>query len=329
MLLSSSNLLLAQCQVGSSGCGGYTLNIDITPITIKPSTNNCPWGYNYNVEFKYIIKVSGVNSCYNGNIGIQPQISCSGQNNGYYTINVPAPTVGSGSTTATYTGTLTTSSNSYRNASDCGSATPSSINCNSINITTFGPGISTATYNCNVALPIQLINFGGSCRGEEKQFEWSTASEQNTAYFMIEGSNDGMNWVELYKSKAASISSTTKTYTAKIASNKMQFYRLKQTDLDEKTSYSGSIVVANCIESHILDIEQIYPNPSSGTFNIQYTQSQTENGSLELLNSLGVKIKTFDGLPNNIDLSELNNGVYILQLKTNAKTILRKLIVNR
>ena len=156
-LLMGQYFASAQCTISSSGCGGYTVQVSITPTTIVTSSATCPFGYNYNVTFNYSITVSGSNTCWNGNIGIQPQIFCNSQNNGYYTINVPAPTVGVPSTN-TYTGTLTTTTNPYNSNTDCASATPLSLNCNSTNITIYGPGISTTTVSCST--PINTISTG-------------------------------------------------------------------------------------------------------------------------------------------------------------------------
>jgi len=94
----------AQCLVKATGCGEYTVNISFNPIDIVPSTTNCPFGYNYNVQFSYSVTVSGVNTCSNGNIGIQPQITCDRQSNGNFDFSVPAPIVGNPSTSVTYTG---------------------------------------------------------------------------------------------------------------------------------------------------------------------------------------------------------------------------------
>ena len=121
----------AQCSI-SSTCG-YDVLTTITPTSIVPSTLTCPFGYNYNVTFNYSITITGINTCFNGNIGIQPKIFCNaGQSNGYFTINITAPAVGSSSSSTTYNGTLTTSTNQYRNLSDCNTATPNSLNCNAI-----------------------------------------------------------------------------------------------------------------------------------------------------------------------------------------------------
>ncbi|HRG58859.1 MAG TPA: hypothetical protein PK323_07845, partial [Bacteroidia bacterium] len=150
--------LLAQCTIPSAGCGGYTVQVTITPTAIVPSSMSCPFGFNYNVTFNYSIVVSGANTCFNGNIGIQPQIFCNGgQNNGYFTINVPAPLVGTPST-ITYNGTLTTSTNPFSSGTNCASATPSNMNCNNIDVTIFGPGISTTTVSCNS--PVNSITTG-------------------------------------------------------------------------------------------------------------------------------------------------------------------------
>jgi hypothetical protein len=137
----------AQCTIPSSGCGGYTVQVTITPTAIVPSSMTCPFGFNYNVTFDYSITVSGANTCFNGNIGIQPQIFCNSQNNGYFTINVPAPLVGTPSTN-TYTGTLTTTTNPFSGGTNCATANPLNMNCNSIDVTIFGPGISTTTVSC-------------------------------------------------------------------------------------------------------------------------------------------------------------------------------------
>jgi hypothetical protein len=147
-LLMSQHFASAQCTINSSGCGGYTVQVSITPTLIVPSSMSCPFGYNYNVTFDYSITVSGANTCFNGNIGIQPQIFCNSQNNGYFTISVPAPIVGTPST-INYTGTLTTTTNPYSPGTDCATATPLTMNCNSIDVTIFGPGISTTTVNCS------------------------------------------------------------------------------------------------------------------------------------------------------------------------------------
>jgi len=44
--------------------------------------------------------------------------------------------------------------------------------------------------NCPVGLPIQLINFEGKAYSSFNKLLWSTASEKNTNYFLIQRSNN-------------------------------------------------------------------------------------------------------------------------------------------
>ncbi|MBI3237353.1 MAG: hypothetical protein HYZ43_00665, partial [Flavobacteriia bacterium] len=154
---------------------GYTVTVNIKLISIVPSSTNCTSGpgYNYNVRFAYTITAVGTNTCSSGTLGVQPQIFCnSGQNNGYFTISNSIP---SGAVSVSNSGTLTTTTNPYRNVADCNTSTPTSLGCNSMQITIFGPGISTATYPCSFStLPIKLYEFFGSYKAGAVLLKWST-----------------------------------------------------------------------------------------------------------------------------------------------------------
>lgn len=177
----NSTSSFAQCTINSTS--GYTVQISVTPLAIIPSSANCVNGYNYNVQFSYSITVTGINTSYNGNIGIQPQIFCNNQNNGNYTIHVAAPTVGSAASSNTYNGTLTTQTNPWTTATDCNTATPSSQNCNSMQVTIFGPGISTNTYPCvlnNMVLSTGTIA-ASLCAGTAVSVPYTKVGTFNTA----------------------------------------------------------------------------------------------------------------------------------------------------
>jgi len=67
----------------------------------------------------------------------------------------------------------------------------------------------------------------------------------------------------------------------------------------------------------------IYPNPANTEINIGL--NSTENSQIEILNSLGeVVIKKQN--QNNIDISNLTNGLYIISVKQNQKIAKQKFI---
>jgi hypothetical protein len=74
---------------------------------------------------------------------------------------------------------------------------------------------------------------------------------------------------------------------------------------------------------------RIYPNPASGNVSIVYKGGG--NATAEILNENGLIVKKINQ-PNvnlaNIDISELEAGVYFVRLVTDNTTTLRKLIVN-
>lgn len=99
---------------------------------VAPQT--CPNGYNYNVELGYDVAFSGSNTPANL-WTLQANILNCGD---AATIFFDLPNQGGG-------GTLTTTSNPWRNQSDCATATLADFGCQALEITIDGPGIASQT----------------------------------------------------------------------------------------------------------------------------------------------------------------------------------------
>lgn len=305
--------IVAQCNVvtSSSSCG-YTVYTRIVPVSIVPSSGTCPSGYNYNVRFTYTITVTGVNTCYNDNIGIQPQILCSGQNNGYYSINVPAPTVGAGFSTTNHTGTLTTTSNQYFSSSDCATATPASKNCSSVQASEYGPGLTSTTYPCSSGLPITLLEFKAAYVSGKAILNWSTATEKNNEFFTVERSTDGENWSLAATVKGAGTSSRELHYQAEDTGFErgINYYRLKQTDFDGSFKYSDIAFINTANDN---SPAKIYPNPFNNTINIEMEKA----GEIFIYNNFN-QVLIHQQVEKNLqlDVSLLPTGLYHLKMRS-------------
>jgi hypothetical protein len=82
--------------------------------------------------------------------------------------------------------------------------------------------------------------------------------------------------------------------------------------------------------TNISDLEQcnllVYPNPSNGVFKL--STGNTEVKSVEIYDMLGTLIYTQDEiiLTNEIDISDFENGVYILNVRLNNQNISSRII---
>lgn len=89
-------------------------------------------------------------------------------------------------------------------------------------------------------LPVELLFFDAQWTGDAVDLNWSTASEQNNAFFTVEKSIDGEDFTEVLRVDGAGNSSTTIAYTAQDHDPLpgISYYRLKQTDYNGQASYS-------------------------------------------------------------------------------------------
>lgn len=280
-----------------------------------PTTTICPWGYNYDIIFSYTIAITGNNTCYNDNIGFQPQINCNGQNSSYYTINVAAPTVGAGSVNSAVSGTLTTSTNQYTSATDCATATPESMNCNSLQVTIYGPGISSATYPCSFStLPITLVDFSARYHRDLVMLHWATVAEKNNTLFTLERSSDGSIWSVIDERTGAGNSDVLRQYDAEDPDFNagLNYYRLKQTDNDGSFSYSEIRVVNTLTQFSGF---QVFPNPFSDSFTLSSDPDLT--GNYTVMNSLGQEVSSgsFMG-KTTVDLQAQPASIYFIKIKS-------------
>lgn len=96
-------------------------------------------------------------------------------------------------------------------------------------------------------LPIELSYFAGSMQGDVNVLQWKTESEKNNLYFDLEISSDAQNWnsVDKIKGSINSHSPVTYIYNHKGFSRTVNYYRLKQVDIDGGYKYHGIIAINN------------------------------------------------------------------------------------
>ena len=205
------------------------------------------------------------------------------------------------------------------NASVTGSNNSGTVEGNSV-VSNFSPFTLGSTSTLN-PLPVSLLSFKANKQIENVLVKWSTSNESNNDYFTVEKSYDGEVWINIGVLKGAVNSNGILNYelldlNAKIGT---QFYRLKQTDLNGKNSYS-KIVSLNFSNENI-NLVKLYPQPVTGMLNINIPNNEDENASVTVYNTLGEKLfiyQNLSGLDFQIDLGKLINGIYYIELNVDG-----------
>jgi hypothetical protein len=77
----------------------------------------------------------------------------------------------------------------------------------------------------------------------------------------------------------------------------------------------------------------IYPNPTEGTLYIENTNNIGESAVVRVINSIGQVVATFEiadfSGSNSVDLSSLKNGVYMVEVSSNRKMSVQRIVLNR
>lgn len=183
-------------------------------------------------------------------------------------------------------------------------------------------------------LPVDLKYFKADEIGGNVHLNWLTLSERNNDYFVVEKSNDGVNWT-YFTTINGKGTRNFETYYETIDYNPLNglsYYRLKQVDFDGTETESGMASVTTV--SNNISIF-VYPNPASqnNLFNLKVNAPRLMESNFTIANVEG-KIITSEKIElvpgeNSFELNHvLQPGVYFLSVQDNSgKVITEKLII--
>ena len=169
------------------------------------------------------------------------------------------------------------------------------------------------------ALPIELIHFNPFYQDDKVKINWSTATEYNNDYFTIEKSIDGIKYdvIGMVDGMGNSTSLTNYYFEDRTITNEIQYYRLRQTDIDGKFTITDWVSVN--INSLINDIS-VHPNPFNRDINITINSNYDMEQKINIIDPLGrlvlSEIRHLDyGVNNvNIHLDEISEGIYLIDV---------------
>ncbi len=183
----------------------------------------------------------------------------------------------------------------------------------------------------DTSLPVEFASFSAKADEQTVVLDWATSSEKDNDYYSIQRSPNGLSFSEIGRVQGAGNSNEFLNYkfVDKQPLNGENYYRIRQTDANGTASFT-EVEIVN-FEAEKMEIE-LNPNPvTQGTFTINYVGNK-EQVSFELFDLFGRRVNSgllTAGYSNEINVSELSNGMYILNVSDDHYYQTKKIIINR
>jgi hypothetical protein len=185
-------------------------------------------------------------------------------------------------------------------------------------------------------VPVELLSFSSSTKGNTVNLSWVTATELNNHGFEIERSSDKINWrtIGFKEGKGTTSEPQRYTYSDKLLDrvSSILYYRLKQTDFNGSFEYSDIIDVE--IAPSVFSLSQNYPNPFNPSTQIKYSIPQLSKVVIKVFDILGNEVKTLINEEQpagkyqvKFDALKLTSGVYFYKLQAGSFIETKKMIL--
>ena len=184
---------------------------------------------------------------------------------------------------------------------------------------------------CRQPLPVELLSFTARGSNGVVELQWSTATERNSASFLVERSSGGYEFEPVTSVPAAGTSHGVRSYSARDQRplTGISYYRLKQIDQDGSFSYSPvmSVQVAG------IDKQNLSAYSSNGRLNVEMNTPAVCQ-TLRILDNMGrlvytkeLPAGTISNVLREVPLRGIGSGAYIVQAVTTQGTISRRFMV--
>ncbi|HTA60849.1 MAG TPA: T9SS type A sorting domain-containing protein [Bacteroidia bacterium] len=184
-------------------------------------------------------------------------------------------------------------------------------------------------------LAVKLLSFTGKNENGKIKLDWATAEEVNAGKYIIERSDNGVDYVPIITKLAKSNSTIQTNYTVYDDNpliNKINYYKLSEYDLNGKGGLLAQTFVRNTAGSTKFNV---YPNPSTGKVNISIKNFSVPSIDVEIMDVFGntiwsSNIELSDGNSlQEVDLSMFDAGVYFVRTSDGTAFYNQRLIISR
>jgi Secretion system C-terminal sorting domain len=174
-------------------------------------------------------------------------------------------------------------------------------------------------------LPVTLVSFTAAAQGALNLIKWVTASERNTAFHVVERSQNGVDgWEQVAKVTAAGTTSQEQKYNAEdLRPYAKTYYRLRSVDFDGAEDRSDIVSVTR--KSGIFGMTAVYPSPTADNANVQFEATEEATATIQVFDFTGrmvleQQLAAAKGTNTQaVNLTTLATGVYSVQVRTETE----------
>lgn len=167
-------------------------------------------------------------------------------------------------------------------------------------------------------LPVELTRFAATAKENDAHLTWTTATEVNNDYFLVEHSTDAATFQTLAQIAGAGDSreAIDYAYVHEQPGPGIHYYRLRQVDFDGRFEYSKVVTARIGGDTRL----QVFPNPVADKVRVTGTAEVLQ---YTLFDASGRQLRrAVLTPPQAIDISDLPEGVYTLRLETPGGEVL-------
>lgn len=178
-----------------------------------------------------------------------------------------------------------------------------------------------------ITAPVSLLYFNGNVVNSNAVLSWATSTEFNNAYFDVEKSNNGIDFVKVGTlATKNNFSNIQQTYTLtdvtfSNTTRKAIYYRLKQVDIDGRAKYYN-VVKLTRTPSQVFSVNA-YPNPVVNNLQLNINALTSNQYNVKIINSQGKVMQTSTSY-----LSKGNNTITINNILHYAADVYMVTVIN-
>lgn len=191
------------------------------------------------------------------------------------------------------------------------------------------PDDTVIVYKVCGPLPVEFLDFTAkNYNNEFIAINWSTASEKDNDHFEVQRSINGLDWITIgnVPSKGNGTSLQQYQYFDYNPLSGINYYRIKQVDIDDSFSYSKVVGVNFGKDTKLFSY---YPNPTQNSLTLNFSTNSNSNFKVFIKDVLGRsyemgQFNNEESVEHILDVSSLSEGIYIIEIfntETNEKMI--------